>query len=117
MSKSIREVSLTKGEGRIRASKRHADRTESVSTHLRIEHGEDLTDNPNYGSAIVTGRAYICEEGRYGSQSFFIFDPKTNGHVRVQANVFVRKDGTLNVDLRVDSDMEFTLKKDGEVVS
>ena len=117
MSKSIREVSLTKGEGRIRASKRHADRTESVSTHLRIEHGEDLTDNPNYGSAIVTGRAYICEDSRFASQSMFIFDPKTNGHVQVRATSFIREDGTLDVKVKIDADMEFTLKKDGEVVS
>ena len=115
MSKSIREVSLTKGEGRIRASKRHADRTESVSTHLRIDKNETFAED--YGAAILTGRAYICEENCYGSQSFFIFDPKTNGHVQVRATSFIREDGTLNVDLRVDSDMEFTLKKDGEVVS
>jgi hypothetical protein len=115
MSKSIREVSLTKGEGRIRASKRHADGSEAVSTHLRIDKNEIFAED--HGSAILTGRAYICEEGRYGSQSFFIFDPKTNGHVRVQANVFIREDGTLDVGVGVDADMEFTLKKDGEVVS
>ena len=117
MSKSIREVSLSKGEGRIKASKRHADGTESVSTHLRVEHGEDRFDDPDYGSAIVTGRAYICEDGRFGSQSMFIFDPKTNGHVRVDANIFIRSNGRIDVDVDVDADMEFTLKKDGEVVS
>ena len=117
MSKSIREVSLSKGEGKIRASKRYADTTESVSTHLRVEKNEDRMSNPDYGSAIVTSRAYVNGDNDYGSQDIFIFDPKTNGHVSVSATVFIRSDGTLSVDVDVDADMPFTLKKDGEVVS
>ena len=35
----------------------------------------------------------------------FIFDPKTNGHVRVNANIFIRSSGKIEVDVDVDADM------------